>query len=133
MRKFMILAAPLALVACAEEAVEEVPVEDEVGETEAAAMTTANGTAPGTYTVTTADGTSGIAVLNDDGTSQDMDADGNVLNESTWAVVDGQTCFTSTGEDGETVECWTESEPAEDGSFTATSDEGEVVTVSPQG
>lgn len=78
-----------------------------------------------------ADGTTGTSLLNADGTSQSMDAEGNVVEESTWAVVDGKTCFTSMGEAGEEVECWTESEPDETGTFTATSDAGEVVTVSP--
>lgn len=132
MRKLIILAAPLALVACGEPAAEEETVVDEaLVEAEAPAMVTSNGTGAGTYNVTMADGTVGTSMLNADGTSQSMDAEGNIVEESTWAVVDGKTCFTSMGEEGETVECWTESAPDETGTFTATSDEGEVVTVSP--
>lgn len=132
MRKLVMLAAPLALVACAEPAVEEEPmVDEEMTEVEAPAMVTSNGSAAGTYTVTMADGSTGTSMLNADGTSQDMDAGGNVVQNSTWGVIDGKTCFTSMGEEGETVECWTETAPDETGTFTATSDEGEVVTVSP--
>ncbi|MDX1704109.1 MAG: hypothetical protein R3235_07445 [Altererythrobacter ishigakiensis] len=127
MRKLMIIAAPLALMACAEQATD---VEEEVVETEPAGMTTANGTAPGTYAVSNDEGPAGTSVLNGDGTYQDLAADGSVADEGTWEVVDGKTCFTS-NEDGAEALCWTESEPAEDGSFTATSDAGETVTVSP--
>lgn len=131
MRNLILFAAPLALVACAEEAVEEPAVEDDMAEAEPAeaAMVTANGTAPGTFEVTDADGNVSTAVLRADGTHTGMDADGNVVEESTWAVTDGKTCFTNTADGA--VECWTESAPGEDGSFTATSDEGAVVTVRP--
>ena len=71
-----------------------------------------------------------IHTLNADGTYQDLDAEGGVVAEGTWAVVDGKTCFTPTTE-GVDGECWTEGEPAEDGSFTATSDAGAEVTVTP--
>ena len=60
----------------------------------------------------------------------DSDAEGNVVAEGSWAVVDGKTCFTPTTEGVEAM-CFTESEPAEDGSFTATPDEGGPVTVRP--
>ncbi|WAT17923.1 hypothetical protein OZN62_13555 [Aurantiacibacter sp. MUD11] len=122
------LAAPILLVACAEEAVEEPVVEEEV--VEEAAMVTANGTAAGTFSVTAADGTLSTSVLNGDGTYQDIDADGNVTEEGTWEVVDGKSCFTSNAEGAEAL-CWSEGEPGEDGSFTATSDAGDEVTVSP--
>jgi hypothetical protein len=127
LRKLLIFAAPLALVACAQEA----PVADDVAEEVAAeVMTTANGTAPGTYQVSNDDGPQGMSTLNADGTYQDMAADGSLVAEGTWAVVEGKTCFTPTTE-GEEAMCWTESEPAEDGSFTATADSGDSVTVSP--
>lgn len=129
MRKFVLLAAPLALAACAQEAeVEEAPAAEEA---EVAAVTTANGTVtPMTGEVANADGPQGLSTLNADGTYQDLDAEGATVAEGTWAVVDGKTCFTPTTE-GADGECWTESEPAEDGSFTATSDEGAEVTVTP--
>lgn len=129
MRKLIFLAAPLALAACAQEAeVEEAVATEEV---EAAVLTTANGTAtPMMGEVTSAEGPQGMSSLNADGTFQDMDADGELVAEGTWAVVDGKTCFTPTTE-GTDPECWTESEPAEDGSFTAVSDTGAEVTITP--
>lgn len=129
MRKFVLLAAPLALAACAHEAeVEEVAATEAV---EVAAVTTANGTAtPMTGEVSSAEGPQGQSTLNADGTYQDLDAEGALVAEGTWAVVEGKTCFTPTTEGAE-GECWTESEPAEDGSFTATSDGGTEVTVTP--
>jgi len=129
MRRLVLLAAPLALTACAQEAeVEETAVAEEV---EVAVLTTANGTAtPMTGEVMGADGPQGLSTLNSDGTYQDLDAEGEVVAEGTWAVVDGKTCFTPTTE-GVDAQCWTEGEPAEDGSFTATSDGGDEVTVTP--
>ncbi len=44
--------------------------------------------------------------------------------------VDGKVCFDTEG-DEEGAMCWTNSEAAEDGSFTSTSDGGDVVTVRP--
>lgn len=128
MRKLLMIAAPLALVACAEEPV----VEEEVVEVATAdTATTANGSPVGTVSVTTADGEpAGTSNLNADGTYQDFAADGSLSAEGTWAVVEGKTCFTPTTEGADDM-CWTESEAAEDGSFTATPDVGDPVTVSP--
>ena len=128
MRNLIFLMAPLALAACAQEAEVEVTDTEEV---EVAAVTTANGTVtPMTGEVSNAEGSQGMSTLNADGTYQDLDTEGGVVAEGTWAVVGGKTCFTPTTE-GVEGQCWTESEPAEDGSFTATSDAGEEVTVSP--
>lgn len=92
----------------------------------------ANGVPAGTFTVTTADGTVFTAQLNNDGTYKDTAADGSVMAEGTWMVRDGKTCFTPTTE-GVEPECFTETAPGADGSFTATSDAGDVVTVMPAG
>jgi hypothetical protein len=70
------------------------------------------------------------STLNADGSYTDTAADGTVQAEGTWAVTDGKTYFSPTTEGVETM-CFTESEVAEDGSFTATPDEGEPVTVRP--
>ncbi|MHA6333065.1 hypothetical protein ACXYL9_05220 [Qipengyuania sp. CAU 1752] len=126
MRKLILMAAPLALMGC----VEEAEVEEETVAAEPAAMTTANGTAPGTYTVSNEEGPAGNSILNADGTYQDLGPDGTIVAEGSWEVVDGKTCFTPTTEGVERM-CWTESEPDENGTFTATSDAGETVTVTP--
>jgi hypothetical protein len=95
-----------------------------------AAMTTANGSPAGTYDVTAKDGTKSQSILNADGTYTD-NAGGKNPVHGTWNVVDGKTCFDPDGDEGRT--CWTETAPAADGSFTATSDKGEVVTVKKAG
>ena len=90
------------------------------------AMVTANGSTPGTYEVTTKDGAKSKAVLNADGTYVDMDPDGKET-KGTWNVTGGKTCFDPEGAEGPM--CYTESAVAADGSFTATPDKGEAVTV----
>ena len=132
MRKIALFVAPLVLAACAQEPAEDTTAVEEpvAAEPEAPAMVSANGSGPGTYEVTAADGTVTTAVLNADGTYTDMDADGAVTAEGSWAVVDGKTCFTPTTEGMEAM-CFTESAIAADGSFTATADDGTVVTVRP--
>lgn len=115
------------LAACQPEPAAE-PVVEEAAE--AAPVTVANGTPVGTFAVTNADGTAGTTVINADGTYTDTDSEGNLVAEGTWAVVEGKTCFTPTTE-GQDPMCYTESAPAEDGSFTATPDEGDPVTVRP--
>lgn len=133
MRKYLLLAAPLALAACSDDAAEAPMVEEEaMVEEDVAAMTTANGTLPGTHDVTGPDGIITAATLNPDGTHSTVDADDNVLEEGTWSVVDGKTCFTNSLDvDQEEPMCWEETAPGEDGSFTATNEDGVEITVRP--
>ena len=127
MRKLVLILFPLTvLAACSSEPAEEPVVE----ETAAAAVTAANGSPAGAYEATAADGTVTTTTLNADGTYTDVDAEGNTVAEGTWAVADGKTCFTPTTE-GVDPMCYTETAPAGDGSFTATPDEGDPVTVRP--
>ncbi len=128
MKKYTILLAALAFTACSSEPAEEA-TETPAAE-ESAAPVTANGSPAGNYDVTAADGTVSHTALNADGTYVDTDADGKVTAEGTWAVTDGKNCFSPTTE-GVTAMCYTESAPAADGSFTATPDEGDPVTVKP--
>lgn len=127
MRLFLIASAVFALGACQKA---EAPPAEEAASTEAAAPTVANGSGPGTYTATSADGTVTTTVINADGTYSDTDADGKVVAEGSWAVKDGKTCFSPTTEGAEAM-CFTETAPGADGSFTATPDKGEAVTVRP--
>ena len=92
-----------------------------------APMVTANGSEPGTYDVTAADGTKSTSTLNADGTYQDTAADGSVTATGKWTVTDGKTCFDPDGDEAAT--CYTETAPGADGTFTATPDEGDPVTV----
>lgn len=133
MKKYLfapLLVGLVGLAACSKPAPDPAP-EPVTEETAAPMPTAANGSAPGTYEVVAADGTVGTTVLNADGTYADTDADGNLVAEGTWAVADGKTCFTPTTEGAEAM-CFAETAPAEDGSFTATPDSGEPVTVRPK-
>lgn len=124
-----LLAGVIGLAGCSEAAPDPAP--EPVAEETAAAPTVANGTATGTFEVTAADGAVMTAVINPDGTYSDTAADGTLVAEGTWAVVDGKTCFTPTTEGAEAM-CFTETAPAADGSFIATPDKGEPVTVRPK-
>ena len=138
-RLFLAAAAMAALTACNQDAADSdntalAAANDTAAETQNSAATdrmTANGTTPGTFEVTAADGTKGKTVLNADGTYTDSDASGKETAQGAWSVTDGKTCFDPEGDEGPT--CWTETAPAADGSFTATSDKGEVVTVKRSG
>jgi hypothetical protein len=130
MRTIVLALIPLTvLAACSSEPAEEPAVEDTAA-AEAAALAAANGSPPGVYEATAADGTVTTTTLNADGTYTDVDAEGNTVAAGTWAVTDGKTCFTPTTEGVEAM-CYTETAPAADGSFTATPDEGDPVTVRP--
>lgn len=91
-------------------------------------MVTANGSKPGTFQVTEADGTVGRSILNADGTYKDLAADGKVSAEGKWSVANGKTCFAPTTK-GKQAMCFKETAAAKDGSFTATPDKGKPVTV----
>ncbi len=134
-RLFLAAAAMAALTACNQNAADSentdvAAANDTAAGTQNSAettMVTANGTTPGTFEVTTADGAKARTVLNADGTYVDSDASGKETERGAWTVTDGKTCFDPEGDEGPT--CWTETAPGADGSFTAKSDEGEVVTV----
>lgn len=126
MRTLASIALPFVLIACSGQQAEE-PVVEETAAVEEPVVT-ANGTEPGEYDVTWEDGTASVMETRADGTYTATAADGTMIN-GTWVVTDGKSCFTPEGEDGV---CWTEGAAGEGGSFTATSDEGVTVTVTPQ-
>lgn len=132
MKRLIIVAAlGLGLAACNNTS-EEADTADEAAapvEEAAPTLTAANGSPPGMYEVTAADGTVTRSELRADGTYTDFAADGGEDVTGTWSVVDGKTCFDPDGDDPAT--CYTETAPGADGSFTATPDEGEAVTVKP--
>jgi hypothetical protein len=132
MKKLLLIAGFAALAACGQKQ-EPAATEDanamtaDAGATDSnAAMTTANGSLPGTYEVTMKDGSKGQSTLNADGTYVDKNSDGTE-SKGTWNVAGGKTCFDPEGDDGPT--CYTETSAAADGTFTATPDKGDPVTV----
>lgn len=127
MKRLAMLAAVAALAACSEGADEPMAAETTAAAPEPVA--TEQGVAPGTYEVEDADGAMGTTVITSDGGYIDTDSEGT---ETRGAYVrrDGQDCFDPAGDDPEM--CWTVSEAAADGSFTATSSDGTTVTVRPQ-
>lgn len=86
---------------------------------------------PGIFAVTTSDGKDGgTTTINADGTYKDTPVKG-LPKAGLLTYKDGKICFDPSGPK-EDPECWTETVPAADGSFTATSDKGVVVTVKPK-
>jgi hypothetical protein len=122
MNKLAILLAATAMAACSSEpAPEPSPTPSE---------TAAASDAPGTYEITTKDGTKLTATINADGTYADMDATGKVIEHGTWAEQDdGQNCFTPAADSEGDKQCYSNSEPAADGTFTATPNVGDPLTV----
>lgn len=131
MKKLVFLSLVCALAACkAEPAKEPAAADTATAPATEAAATVANGTQVGMFEVTMKDGSTITADIKADGTYSDMDASGKVTASGKWAVKDGKTCFMPDGKD---EECWTETAPGPDGSFTATPVKGgDPVTVKPK-
>ncbi|GAA4038954.1 hypothetical protein [Parerythrobacter jejuensis] len=83
----------------------------------------------GTYEATNAEGAVNRAVLAEDGTYATYGADGSATGSGSWTNVGRRTCFDPEGDTTEV--CYTDGTPAEDGTFTATSDDGNVISVRP--
>ncbi len=123
MKKLIAIAGAAALAACSQG---EAPAEEDANAAAAEAPAEEESMA-GTYDVTAADGTVTATTIDADGNYTVTAGDEQVAS-GTVAVTNGQTCFNSS-EEGSAPECWTDGEPAEDGSWVATSDDGETVTV----
>ncbi len=119
------MATTLLLTACSVEQAEE-SVEPEPD----AAFVTANGSPAGVYEVSAADGTVSIVTLYADGTYSQITPEGTNAAQGTLQVVDGKTCFRVQSPGAEPL-CYTESALYEDGTYMATPDGGEPLTVRP--
>ncbi len=131
MKKFVLIAALAALSACSQKAEESKETAAAPAEAAAPAPAAAadSGTQPGTYDVKMADGTMAMTTINADGTYVDTDAKGKQV-KGQYATHDGKDCFDPDGD--EMGMCWAVTKPGADGSFTATADDGTVVTVTPK-
>lgn len=131
MKKFVLIAALAALAACSQKAEEskETAAAPAEAAAPAPAAATDSGTQPGTYDVKMADGTMASTTINADGTYVDTDAKGKEI-KGQYATHDGKDCFDPDGD--EMGMCWAVTKPGADGSFTATADDGTVVTVTPK-
>jgi len=94
----------------------------------APAATAGSNAEPGTYAVTDAKGVKSTTMIMADGTYMDADASGKTTAKGKWtSPASMQTCFTP--DSGKKV-CYTESQKAADGTFTATPDDNSgTVTV----
>ena len=114
---------------------EPAPEAEATPSADASAATAAAGTrttppAAGTYDVTDKDSKAmGSVEIRADGGYTRTPTEG-LAESGIVKMVDGKTCFDPSGDAGPT--CYTDSLPAADGSFTATMDDGTVLTVKPQ-
>ena len=136
MKKLVLLATLATLSACSQKAEESKEPAAAPTETAAPAPAANPGTAPGSYDVKMADGTTASTastastVINADGTYVDTDAAGKTVKKGKFAHKDGKDCFDPDGDEAEA--CWALSPVAADGSFTATAPDGTAVTVTPK-
>ncbi len=129
MKKLALIAAISLLAACSQKSEEKKEVAAEPAAETAPAPAADSGTQPGTYDVKMADGTMASTVINADGTYVDTDPKGKEV-KGLYASHDGKDCFDPEGD--ALGMCWAVSKPGADGSFTATADDGTVVTVTPK-
>ena len=126
MRELSIAIAACLAAACSQNPA--TPTED--ADAEPVARTTANGSPPGTYLMAAADGTASLVTIYADGNYSQVMPDGSYPARGTFEVVEGKTCF-KVHIAGAMPNCFTESEPDEDGTYTAVLDSGEELTITP--
>jgi hypothetical protein len=84
--------------------------------------------APGTYSVTEIDGTKTTLVLAADHTYLNT-VHGRRSEAGSWAIVDGRTCLTPSEGADAVARCYTDGVPGRDGTFIATPDIGDPLTI----
>ncbi len=130
MKKFVIVASIALLAACGSkpDAAADAAASEAAAASAAVAPAAVFTPTPGTYDVTLPGGGTTTNTLMADGVFVRRDAKGTVTDKGKWAVKDGKTCFApETGAE----ECYTDSMPAADGSFTATDANGVVMQIKP--
>ncbi|WP_284125612.1 hypothetical protein [Parerythrobacter aestuarii] len=119
MEKWTALLAAAALAACSQTA-----------EPAAEAEEPAPAITPGTYDFSfDSDGTVNRAVLEADGTYTTFQPDGNQIARGSWTSIGQRTCFDPEGDNPQV--CYTDEVPGDDGRFSATSDDGRTIYVTP--
>jgi hypothetical protein len=83
---------------------------------------------PGTYSVTEIDGTKVTSVFAADHTYSNT-VHGLKTEAGSWSIVGGRTCLTPSEGADAVARCYTDSAPGRDGTFTATPDVGDPITI----
>ena len=126
MKNAILAVAVLSLAACAQTSGEDAGAsEAEMGESVEAGF---EAVAPGSYTVSHADGAVDELTIHPGLTWSMVFADGEAAGGTIFAQ-GGQSCFVTEGV--EEHQCFEEGEIAEDGSMTVTAEGGEAMTVTP--
>jgi hypothetical protein len=134
MKKLILLASLAALAACSKPEEAAAPPEAAASETmpmdagtaSSEAMADPNAIQPGTYDIVDKDKKSATLTIAADNTYAFTTEEGVV--KGTVAAKDGKFCYDAEGDKDPTM-CWTNGKPAADGTWTATSDDGQTVTV----
>jgi hypothetical protein len=125
MRKIILIAGLAALAACSKPA--EAPAAADSGAAVADASAAAGDSPAGDYTFVDKDKKTGKLSVAADNSYVVTLPDGTV-QKGTVSNKDGKACYDGEGDTPPTM-CWANGEPAADGTWTATSDDGQVVTV----
>lgn len=134
MKKLILLAALAALAACSKKEEAAAPPEAAASETmpmdagteSTAAMADPAAIQPGSYDIVDKDKKSATLMIAADNTYTFTDDKGP--HKGTVAMKDGKACY-DPDEDKVPTMCWTSAKPGADGSWTATSDDGQAVMV----
>jgi hypothetical protein len=129
MKKLVMVAALAAALGACSQAAEDADETATTAATEAPAAeeTAAAADSPaGTYEFTL-DGKATTSVIRPDGSYEDSQ-DGKVTEKGLWSEHDGKVCFDPEGADTLGT-CYATTEPDADGMFTATADDGTVLTI----
>ena len=124
MNKLAVGLIAMALAGCGHDQ----PTQEPVAQADAAAPAPASQARPGTYSVTEIDGTKMTSVLAGDHTYTNT-VHGVRTEAGQWAIVGGKTCFTPSEGANAYARCYVDSAVGEDGTFTATPDRGDPITV----
>jgi hypothetical protein len=125
MKTCALCVAAAALAACDQP--EPAPAADTLGAAEPSPAPTSR-LAPGTYSVTLADGTKVTTALVSDHTYTST-VHGRRAEAGAWRIVGGRACFTPADGQGALARCYSDSPTGSDGSFISTPDRGQPIMV----